>query len=150
MLGLSSIPGLIVAIMSYFLLIESPRYLAFQEKFDECYENLIRIGRRNGKKSLEERRDLLTEEEEALFRENIQQLKLQYGKMDESDWKTQVTSLFTKTYKLITVIIWYNWFVSSFVFFGITFLLPITLNILSNKKKSPTSGIEKNYFPSLS
>lgn len=45
-------------------------------------------------------------------------------------------SLFILKYKLITLIIWFNWFVSSFVYFGITFLLPITLKELRNTKKN--------------
>ena len=41
--------------------------------------------------------------------------------------KESFKSLFEGKFKLITPIVWYNWFVSSFVYFGITFLLPLTL-----------------------
>jgi MFS family permease len=35
MLALSSLPGLLVALLCYFCLMESPRFLAFQNRFDE-------------------------------------------------------------------------------------------------------------------
>lgn len=43
---------------------------------------------------------------------------------DDGDLK----SLFQGKFKYVTPIIWYNWFVASFVYFGITFILPLTLN----------------------
>ncbi|KAM3133742.1 hypothetical protein pb186bvf_014151 [Paramecium bursaria] len=131
----ASVPAGIVCVISSFLLRESPRFYLIQDKAfnaKKVVENIFEI---NGKKP--QIYDITVYEQMA--QELKKQEELEQGgvqeksKSDIQQSYNQLLKLLKGQFKLITIIVWYQWFVNTFVFAGITFLLPLTLKRLNKE-----------------
>ena len=116
---INSLSSLVIAIMTFFLY-ESPRYYFLLEEYDKAFEVIEKIG--NIKLSYLEREDII----------NNSRMK----KANES--YNGMTFLFKPNYFTITVILGTLWFVSSFISYGILYILPKLFDgiYLTSKKES--------------
>ena len=55
--------------------------------------------------------------------------------------------MFTKQYRLATLLFWFIWFTNTFVYYGITFMVPYILAKEGNTTSS--SNLESLYWPVL-
>jgi len=126
LLAFSSLPGLIAFFSTMFFLDESPRHelvLGNNENAFAVMEKMYKAN--NGRKS---EIPLLTDYEKDYLINTQDKIR----KQDEEENRTYgVAVLFEGKSRIITPIVWYNWFVTSFTYFGLTYILPTTLLALS-------------------
>ena len=99
---------------------ESPRYLLINGKFDEGFDVIGKILRRNYKKG-----------DKALGEEEIMGIRLwvkQQEKFQNVGESADPLELFRENRAKITVLLWVNWYVLSCVYFGSLFILPEILH----------------------
>ncbi|KAL4496579.1 hypothetical protein ABPG72_015940 [Tetrahymena utriculariae] len=139
LLALSTIPSFLIMVLSYLFLNESPRFCLFDGREEQAFQLIEQICQINRTQS-------------PLDHPNKEKLIVWADKMkkqQEQFEKGSIKSLFEKSFKKVTPIIWYNWFVSSFVFFGITFILPITLTKLNKNDDNGDDDLLSIFFSSL-
>ena len=130
-----TIPATFSFILGLFILKDSPRYLLFKE-FDEGVEILDYMYEFNHKEKKK-----ISEIERIELHQYIETHK--NSKEFEGG---NISALFEGINAKITILIWINWFVLAFVFYGITYSYPSILAAL-DKKEGNTN--QKDFFPIL-
>ena len=116
-----AIPGVIAWVVGYLYLLESPRYLLLTGKMEEAFDIIGRIDKVNGGKGWKK------EEDEEKVRVWCQEIG---GSHDKE--KASVKALFQNNRGKVTLCLWFNWFASSFVYYGIIVFLPYILEKIPN------------------
>ena len=120
-----TIPGAISFILAVLFLRESPRYELVAGHYGESFIIIEKMAEENNSKeylelSGEDRRKLIKWAEDM----NNESMK--------SDEAASLKSLFRNERKYITPLIWFNWFTSSFVYYGIIVFMPYILEKISS------------------
>ena len=71
----------------------------------------------------------------------MQSWSLQYNYAKAEEKPASVASLFNKTNRRITMIVWFTWFVNNLCYYGIVFLIPTTLERLKGDKPEDVQNL---------
>ena len=129
----SSIPAILSCILGLLYLDESVRYELVNRNYDNVFEIINKINDTNDRKNM----DQLTYEEKQGIIENERTLALE----SQSQETASISALFQGEHKLTTVILWFDWFVNSFVYFGITIFMPYVLEKLQNLQAGQSDSL---------
>lgn len=110
-----ALPNFISLVVAFYYLEESPRFAIFQD-LDKGLEILNKMHKLNHKG-----RELKLDSEDRNRLKNW--IRLQNENQKEN--LSSIKSLFNKQNKMITIKLWIIWFVLSFVYYGIIFILPM-------------------------
>jgi len=113
LLILVSIPSGVSLLLQIFWGDESPRYEAINERFDRAVEILNKMAKLNKK-------DQLTQEEMAIVKSTQKSEVESVGK--------RIAKMFGEKYLKTTLQLFYLWFMSGFVYYGLVFILPRSLS----------------------
>ena len=117
----STLPGVLSFILSFFYLDESVRYLLLHRKLDEA----IRILEKSAEDAWRSDITSITEQHRT-------QLKIwmetQTAAPKSKDKAPGIGLLFGKNYRILTLVIWFTWFATNFVYYGLTLFFPYMLN----------------------
>ena len=122
---LSTIPAIVSLVLKCFYFEESVRYLLIDNQF----ERAIRALESANEEAWRSEVDLITEEHKQGLR-NWMEAQIQTAPLREEH---SIKLLFTRDYAKITVILWFNWFAQSFVYYGLTLYFPYILNQITNQ-----------------
>lgn len=111
-----ALPGVIAWLLGYLYLLESPRYLLLTGKMEEAFDIIGRIDKENGSNGWKKEVD----------EEKIRLWCQEMGGSHDKD-KASVKALFQNNRGKLTLCLWFNWFASSFVYYGIIVFLPYIL-----------------------
>ena len=131
----SSIPAILSCILGFFYLDESVRYELVNRNYDNVFNIINKINDTNDRKNM----DQLTNEEKQGIIENERTLAIE----SQSQETASISALFQGEYKLTTIILWFDWFVNSFVYFGITLFMPYVLEKLQNLQVAQSDSLDQ-------
>lgn len=130
----STLPGVFAFISSAFFLEESARYEMIQGRYENGVSLLKKIWKMNRKTE----EPLMTNEEEKELINTYEERKKKKG--DEKPQEVSMKEVFTPKYRRITLLSWFNWFVNTFTYNGLTYILPSVLQSLNRKKDTEILG----------
>lgn len=104
---------------------ESPRYLCFQNKFEDCVSLLNRIYKENRKITNNE--DIYMNSEKKIFFSQWLEIMTKQELCSNNQEQTSLSSLFQGNYKSITITLYFVWFANCLVSAGNDFIFPLTL-----------------------
>ena len=137
LIAVCTLPGILAFLLSVCFLEESPRYELVLGNHESAFRIIDKINRMNGERKF---KDLTPEQKEKLKRWS-NNLGKNFGKEDVAS----VRALFKDHGKLITPLLWIDWFASSFIYYGIVIFLPDTIEKLNGEGK----GTESHDFVQL-
>ena len=126
-----SIPAIVAFLLSIIFLDESPRYQIILEQYDDAFNTIDKINTLNGRKKWER----LSEGQKNKIVEWSSSVNKSFSKKDVAS----VKGLFKENGKIITPLLWMDWFTTSFVYYGIVIFLPETLEKIKNETKGSES-----------
>ncbi|KAL4513139.1 hypothetical protein ABPG72_017824 [Tetrahymena utriculariae] len=131
----TGLPGLLAWIIGYLYLDESARFDIIDGRFEEAFKIINKMNRMNG--------DRLNTTEISESTKN--HLKTWSREVNRSlhQQKGSLASLFKGDGKLITPLVWFNWFTLSFMYYGILVLMPKMMDEimkLTHKQKDPNDA----------
>jgi len=131
-----TIPALVSFVAGLFLLDESPRFLLFDdfEKGVELLNKMYKTNHNNEEKNM-------TQEEKDELQHYISRQKhsKQYG-------ESTFSALFSEGSTRVTLLLWFMWFVLSFVYYGIIYIYPTVLEALNAQAGD---GNDTDFYPVL-
>ncbi|CAD8076798.1 unnamed protein product [Paramecium sonneborni] len=130
----ASAPALLTLLISNFLLLESPRYHLIKGNVSEASKVINKIFRLNNKVPVLIPINTYQNISQDLIKQEKEEQGLQEDLKDKSflmSYFIQFKKLLKNQFVRITLIVWYQWFVNTFVYAGVTFLLPLTLQKLN-------------------
>ena len=141
-------PGILAFILSFIYLKESPRYDLIREKYLQAFETINEIKAINmkirNKRVVEKKVEEIVENDCSKLNSEQMDMLIDWSKQVGENYKDEdigsVKALFKGPTKLITILLWFNWFTSSFVYYGIVIFLPLTLSKLNNNPKDLTES----------
>jgi MFS family permease len=125
LLGFAAIPTVLAFIISFFIY-ESPKYYLATKEYDKAYNGLNRIFKF---KNLPE---LTQETKDKIFKENEESTK--------NNIKPNFKSLLKKEYLGITLKCCLIFYVSSFIYYGVVYILPQTMESVAKNVKVDASN----------
>ncbi|KRX07752.1 Major facilitator superfamily domain, general substrate transporter [Pseudocohnilembus persalinus] len=131
MLALNSVPSFFLILAAIFFLKESPRFLVIKNKESDGVKVLQEIIDFNEKKYT------ITETDQ----QHLQLWSEEIRQQTQQEKKVKLKQLFVGKFKIATPIIWYNWFAACLVYFGISFLLPLTLEQINDGELENNNSI---------
>lgn len=114
-----------VMIFLSFGLEESPRYLILKNKFEEAFVVLNKIGKSKKIQLTQEEKEKIIEEAKIKEEESRNQVKSDFN----------VKGFLEKKYFCVSILLAYLWFVSSFISYGLLYILPKIFDNLSKHDK---------------
>ena len=131
-------PGTIAFILSIFFLKESPRHELILGKYESAFDIIDYMNKQNGQKNF-------IELEEFEKNKLINWSKELRKDVIDGDDSISVKNLLKQKKKKITLLLWFNWFTSSFVYYGIVIFMPDTIKNLDleNSKNKKAADISK-------
>jgi putative MFS transporter len=102
---------------------ESPRYLLIKGRYDEAYDVLNSIGKSKNIK--------LSENEKILLKNQAIELN---GKINKNNDDFNIGLFFESKFLLTTLLVGYLWLISSFITYGLLYMLPKIFDNLSHDK----------------
>lgn len=125
LLGFAAIPSVLAFIISFFIY-ESPKFYLATKEYDKAYNGLNRILKfKNLPELTQETKDKILKENEESTKNNI---------------KPDFKSLLKKEYLGITIKCCLIFYVSSFIYYGVVYILPQTMESVANKNNLDTSN----------
>lgn len=131
LIAVCSLPGIFAFVFSILFLEESPRFELVLGKYDSAFKITNKINEMNGRRKFES----LSEEQKnrlILWSNNL-------SKTFASEDIASVRALFKDHGKLITPLLWTDWFASSFIYYGIVIFLPDTIEKINHESKGQES-----------
>lgn len=119
-----SIPGVLSWLFAIAFLEESPRFLLMTGNSKKAFEIIDKMNKQNGNQNFQ----ILNEMDKKKLLKTIDE-----NKESKSDDLASLKALFFEDRKIITFLIWANWFTSSFVYYGIIVFLPYILEKINDK-----------------
>lgn len=138
---------LIMVLISLFIMKfceESPRFLCFQGKYEECFWLLDQIHQENTK-SLQ---PYMTNERKESFFEWINEIKNEEAQIKNQE-KITVRSLFKGGYRVITLTLFFVWIANGFVAAGNDYIFPLTMFKIFSEEKSSQNVITFMFYLNL-
>jgi MFS family permease len=114
----------IIVIFIAFGLNESPRYLLLKQQYEQAFEILDKIGKSGGI-------ILSKEEKEEMIKQNEEKLSQLEGVKTDFN----VKGFFEKKYITVSLLLAYLWFISSFISYGLLYILPKIFDNMSKHDK---------------
>ena len=143
LLGFSSVPALISLIFCYYFVDESARFELQNGKYEEGFRTINKIAEINLKV-----RNYLTQEKKDMlinwasdFIEFSPEIKPRGNDLKTiikaffENSVSKISELFKNDLKTTTLIIWYSWLANVFVYYGVTFAIPLTVVSLKLESK---------------
>jgi len=128
LIGLSAVPNLPLFLGSLLYMFESPRFLIIVDKIDEAVHNLNKIGEVNNGvefKPIEE----IEKEKLILWGETQKQVK-----------RANIAELFRPGIKNATIMVWMISLSANFIYYGVTYVSPLFLNLVESSSNSNNSS----------
>lgn len=125
----TSIPGLISAIIGYLYLDESPRY-ALQKSANEGIKVIQNMFYKNHGYELK-----ISDYE----RDKLNEWSEHHNKPEN---QMPLSELFKGSNRKITILLWIIWWVLSFVYYGIIYVLPLVIAEINNENSSSSQNID--------
>lgn len=119
-----SIPSIFAALMGFFYLDESPRYLIFVKRYEEAFSICEKITSEN---ETEDRSAI------ALSKDSREKIVAWAEKREDED-AASLSLLFKGQKQKITLLIWGCWFSTSFIYYGIIIYLPLILQKMGSSQ----------------
>lgn len=123
-----TIPGAVSFILALLFLWESPRFELVSGNYSEAFVIIEKMSLDNNSE------DYPREMPEEDRRKLIQWAEDMNKESMRSDEVASIKSLFKNERKYITPLIWFNWFTSSFVYYGIIVFMPYILEKISSSQ----------------
>ncbi|EGR32712.1 major facilitator superfamily protein, putative [Ichthyophthirius multifiliis] len=132
----TGLPGLVAWLLGVFFLDESGRYALMDGKYEQAFTIINKINRINGNRMGE-----LTEEQKQQLKESSILMNKQLHQV-----KGSILSLFQNDGKILTPLIWFNWFTLSFMYYGVLTMMP---KMMEEIEKMHPDQEDKNYFSDI-
>ena len=137
LIAVCSIPGIFAFVLSIFFLEESPRYEIVLGNYNSAFRIIDKINKDNGERKFGK---LTDEQKNRLIRWSTN-----LSKTFVSEDVASIRALFKDHGKLITPLLWVDWFTTSFIYYGIVIFLPDTIEKINGEGK----GTESHDFVKL-
>lgn len=131
LIAVCTFPVILSFICSLLFLEESPRYEIVIGKYDSAFKIIDNINAMNGRRKFEK---LSTDQKNGLIKWSFN-----LSKTFLPEDAASVRALFKDHGKLITPILWIDWFATSFIYYGIVFFLPETIEKINGEGKGAES-----------
>ena len=131
LIAVCTLPGIFAFICSIIFLEESPRYEIVLGKYESAFRIIDKINHDNGKKKFEKLSD---DQKTRLIRWSTN-----LNKTFSTEDVASIKALFRDHGKLITPLLWVDWFATSFIYYGIVIFLPDTIEKINNEGKGTES-----------
>jgi len=128
LIGLSAVPNLPLFLGSYLYMFESPRFLIIINKIDEAIHTLNKIGELNNGSSFKPLND-----------NEKEKLKI-WGETQKNVQRASIKELFRPGIKKATIMIWMISLSANFIYYGVTYISPMFLNLVENNTASYSSS----------
>lgn len=131
LIAVCTLPGIFAFIFSVLFLEESPRYELIIGKYESAFRIADKINEMNGKRKF----DKLSEEQKNELIAWSNNLSKKFASEDVAS----VRALFKDKGRIITPLLWMDWFASSFIYYGIVIFLPDTIEKINHEAKGKES-----------
>ena len=134
-----SIPAVLAGLLAYLCLDESPRYLMLVGNYEEAFSICEKISREN--ESEEMINFFMSKEMKDKVRSWAENL--------EDEEPASLSHLFKGQKKKITMLLWGNWLIGSFIYYGIILNIPLIMQNIEGKSNNDILQIFSSNFMEL-